>query len=135
MIELKTSRIGETFDRFAFTIEKGKVKELAAAIGDNHPSYETGEHMPPTIATVIDLWGGQVSYGQLLGLNLKKVLYGEQTYEYIKNIRVGDEITVTTAIVDVQSKKAMDIYKVKREYKNQYGELTMVGYTSIIERH
>ncbi|MFC5587764.1 MaoC family dehydratase N-terminal domain-containing protein [Sporosarcina soli] len=135
MIELKTSRIGETFAPFAFTIEKGKVKELAAAIGDNHPSYETGEHMPPTIATVIDLWGGQVSYGQLLGLNLKKVLYGEQTYEYIKNIRVGDEITVTTAIVDVQSKKAMDIYKVKREYKNQYGELTMVGYTSIIERH
>ncbi len=135
MVELKTGRVGETFHQFTFTVEKGKVKELAAAIGDNHPSYETGEQMPPTIATVIDLWGGQVSYGQMLGLNLKKVLYGEQTYEYIKKIRIGDEITVSTEIVDVQTKKAMNIYKVKREYKNQHGDLTILGYTTIIERH
>lgn len=134
MIETKATRIGETFEAFTFKVERGKVKELASAIGDTHPAYERGEQMPPTIATVIDLWGGPLSFGHLLGLNLKKVLHGGQTYEYINKIQVGDDITVTTEITDVQSKKGLDLYTVKREYTNQHGDITIIGHATIIER-
>ncbi|GGA19876.1 FAS1-like dehydratase domain-containing protein [Psychrobacillus lasiicapitis] len=127
--------IGTTFDEFIFKLELGKVKELMAAIGDDNPAYISGEILPPTIPTIIDLWGGKTPYGQLLELNLEKVLYGGQKYEYLKNIKVGDEITVTTEVADIQTKKGMDFYTVKREYKNQQKETAIIGYTTIIERH
>jgi len=135
MIEIQCKEIGTKYEDFTFKVEIGKVRELAIAIGDNNLNYFSGEKMPPTICTVIDLWGGQTSYGQLLGLNLEKVLHGGQKYEYFKSIKVNDEITVTTEIADIQTKKGMNFYTVKREYKNQEGEIAIIGYATIIERH
>lgn len=135
MLDAKENKIGKKFEEFTYRLEAGKVKELALAIGDDHPDYLTGKRLPPTIATVIDFWGGEIPYGQLLGLNLKKVLHGEQRYEYYKGFRIGEEITVSTEILDIQEKKGMDLYTVKREYRNQDDEIALIGYATIIERH
>ncbi|MCP2035386.1 hypothetical protein L1279_002397 [Planomicrobium sp. HSC-17F08] len=135
MLEAKENRVGKQFEDFTYRLEMGKVKEFALAIGDNNPKYLKGEKLPPTIATVIDLWGSGISYGQLLGLDLKKVLHGGQRYEYFRDIKVGEEITVATEIFDIQQKKGMDLYTVKREYRNQVNEIALIGYATIIERH
>lgn len=129
------NKVGRQFEKFKFRLELSKVRELALAIGDTKSDYLLGEKMPPTIATVVDLWGEGISYGQLLELNLEKVLYGGQKYEYYTDFEVGEEITVTTEIADVQKKKSMDLYTVKREYKNEKEETAVIGYTTIIERH
>ena len=135
MLEAKENKVGTQFEDFTYRLEQGKVKEFALAIGDSNPKYLKGEKLPPTIATVIDLWGGGTSYGQLLGLNLKKVLHGGQRYEYCIDLKIGEEITVATEISDIQKKKGMDLYTVKREYRNQNNEIALIGYATIIERH
>ncbi|MGK7379686.1 FAS1-like dehydratase domain-containing protein [Planococcus sp. 1R117A] len=135
MLEAKENKIGKKFDEFTYRLEAGKVKELALAIGDDNPDYLTGKKLLPTIATVIDFWGGGIPYGQLLGLNLKKVLHGEQRYEYYTGFQIGEEITVSTEILDIQKKKGMDLYTVKREYRNQNNEIALIGYATIIEKH
>ncbi len=51
-------KVGMEFGPFTFEIEKGKIKEFAMAIGDPNPLYQTGDALPPTFGTVIELWGG-----------------------------------------------------------------------------
>ncbi|RNF38930.1 FAS1-like dehydratase domain-containing protein [Planococcus salinus] len=134
MTKTKEVDVGTRFEDFTFRLEAGKIKELAQAIGDDNPDYLTGKKLPPTIATVIDFWGGGESYGKLLDLDLEKVLHGGQKYEYILPLYAGDDISVSTEVVDIQSKKGMDFYTVQRTYKNQKGEVAIKGYATIIER-
>ncbi|MEH7255122.1 MaoC family dehydratase N-terminal domain-containing protein [Neobacillus niacini] len=63
---------------FTFKVEKGKIRELAIAIGDHKEEYLNGEQILPTFPTVVEYWGGGASNAQLLGLSDKKVLFGEQ---------------------------------------------------------
>ncbi|WP_280209796.1 MaoC family dehydratase N-terminal domain-containing protein, partial [Brevibacillus sp. AY1] len=80
MIEQK---IGRKTASSTFTVELGKVKEFALALGDSHPDYQTGDAIPPTFATVIDFWSGDSSMASLLKLNMEKVLHGGQEFEYL----------------------------------------------------
>ena len=87
-------KIGITLETYTFKVESGKIREFALAIGDLKDEYLNGEKILPTFPTVIDFWGGGKSTSELLGLNKKKVLHGEQEYEYLKEIKPGDVITV-----------------------------------------
>ncbi len=106
-------------DSYTFKVEKGKIKELALAIGDLQEDYLNGERILPTFPTVIDFWGGGVSTSELLGLNVKKVLHGEQEYEYLGEIKPGDEITVSGLVENAYTKAAMNFVILKKEFVNQ----------------
>lgn len=122
-------------DSYTFKVEKGKIKEFALAIGDLQEDYLNGERMLPTFPTVIDFWGGGVSTSELLGLNVKKVLHGEQEYEYLGEIKPGDEITVSGIVENVYTKAAMNFVVLKKEFVNQNGELVLISRSTVIERH
>ena len=47
-------KVGMQLEAYTFRIEKGKIKELAQAIGDLKEEYLNGEAVPPTFPTVID---------------------------------------------------------------------------------
>jgi hypothetical protein len=51
-------KVGMQFELFTFEIERGKIKEFALAVGDSNPQLQTGEALPPTFATVMEMWGG-----------------------------------------------------------------------------
>ncbi|MCM3636882.1 MaoC family dehydratase N-terminal domain-containing protein [Sporosarcina luteola] len=123
------------FDAFTYTIEKGKIKEFAIALGYNSKSYLNGNAVPPTFPTVVEFWGGQISISKVLGLNLSKVLHGEQSYEYVGVIKVGDEITVHTEVEEVFTKAKMNLIVLKKKFMNQHGELVLISRSTIIERH
>ena len=127
--------VGMELEAFTFRVEPGKVKELALAIGDLKEEYLTGEKVMPTFPTVIDFWGNGVSTSAVLGLNMKKVLHGEQEYEYIKEIKPGELITVKGVIEDAYTKAAMNFIIVKKEFYNEEGELVLISRSTTIERH
>lgn len=138
VVELNTAleeKKGMKLEPYTFKVEKGKIKELALAIGDLKEEYLTGERILPTFPTVIDFWGGGASTSDLLGLNVKKVLHGEQEYEYIGEIKPGDEITVTGVVENVYTKSAMNFVILKKEFVNQNGELVLISRSTVIERH
>ncbi len=127
--------VGMELEAFTFRVEPGKIKELALAIGDLKEEYLTGEKVMPTFPTVIDFWGNGVSTSSVLGLNMKKVLHGEQEYEYIKEIKPGELITVKGVIEDAYTKAAMNFIIVKKEFYNEKGELVLISRSTTIERH
>jgi len=128
-------KIGMKLETYTFKVEAGKVKELALAIGDLREEYLNGEAVLPTFPTVIDFWGGGASTSDLLGLNVKKVLHGEQEYEYLGEIKPGDEITVTGVVEKVYTKAAMNFVILKKEFVNQNGETVLISRSTVIERH
>lgn len=128
-------KIGAKLESYTFKVEAGKVKELALAIGDLKEEYLIGEKLLPTFPTVIDFWGGGQSTGELLGLNVKKVLHGEQEYEYFGEMKVGDILTVKGVVENIYTKAAMNFVIIKKEYFNEQDELVLISRSTVIERH
>ncbi|MFD6440857.1 MaoC family dehydratase N-terminal domain-containing protein [Peribacillus sp. NPDC060186] len=143
--------IGLEFKPYSYGVEKGKIQELAAAIGDDNPIYYSleaarqkgyeGIPIPLTYLQVIDLFGG---YGfeekiRKLKLNPVKILHGEQAYEYLGEIYAGDELTVTSKVINSETKSGstggMDLVTIENRYRNQRGELVAIAKSTIVHRH
>ncbi|MEH6943313.1 MaoC family dehydratase N-terminal domain-containing protein [Bacillus sp. JJ722] len=143
--------IGVEYEPYSMAVEKGKIKELALALGDDNPIYfdleaakkEGYENipMPPTYLQVIDLWGGlgSVEKVEKLKLNLVRVLHGQQSYEYLGDIVAGDILYVTGKVVDAETKSgstgAMDFITSEYYYKNQRDELVAIARSTLVHRH
>jgi acyl dehydratase len=143
--------LGLELEPYSMAVEKGKIKELALAIGDNNPIYFSleaakeagfdGIPVPLTFLQIIDYHGG---YGfqkkmEALKLNPVKILHGEQEYEYLGNIYVGDELYVTGKIIRADTKMGssggMDFVTEETRYTNQKGELVAIAKITLIHRH
>ncbi|MDP4125750.1 MAG: MaoC family dehydratase N-terminal domain-containing protein [Bacillota bacterium] len=135
LINTLQEKIGITLENYMFKVESGKIRELALAIGDLKDEYLNGKKILPTFPTVIDFWDGGKSTMELLGLNKKKVLHGEQEYEYLIEIKPGDLITVQSVLENAFTKASMDFFVVKREYFNEKGEKVLISRSTVIERH
>ncbi len=91
------SHIGQSFPPYTIEVERGKVRELALAIGDENPIYQSRQAaqaagyadvpLYPTSPTIFAFWG--VDYPQLLehwtslGIDAKRVLHGAEAFEYL----------------------------------------------------
>lgn len=129
------SKVGLQIEPYTFKVEQGKVNELAIAIGDVKEAYLNGEAVPPTFPTVIDFWGGGSSSSNFLNLNMKKVLHGEQEYEYLGEIKPGDDISVSGEVEKAYTKAKMNFFVVRKDFVNQHGETVLISRSTIIERH
>src|SRR5437660_7310806 len=106
------SKVGQSFSPFTFEVERGKIRELALAIGDDNPIYQSKEaaqaagypDVPiyPTSPTTFAFWGNRQMVSQLssLGINLMRVLHGEEEYEYLVPIYPADTLTGVMKLVD-----------------------------------
>ena len=86
-VALATAIIGKEYPPFAFTVERGKIKEFARAIGDLSPFY-------------LDDEAGRAS----LGVDIGRVLHGEQEFEQVRPITPGETLLCRTRVVDVYEK-------------------------------
>ena len=125
---------GLKLETYMYEVEKGKIREFAISIGDEREEYLNGTKIPPTFPTVIDFWGGGSSTAALLNLDTKRVLHGEQSYEYKGSIRPGDRITVSTIVEDIYEKASMNFVVLKKEYHNQHHDLVLISRSTVIER-
>ena len=153
------SKKGMEFPEFSFEVEKGKIVEFAMAISQKESKDQVeqiyvdekaardagfdGITIPPTFQTCFALWGGGglMPMIQALGINLARLLHGEEEYEYYAPIHVGDTITCKTKVVDVFDKekknqpgKFMEFTVLETEMKNQKGDLVIKSRSTLIER-
>ena len=136
------SKVGQSFPPFTIEVERGKIRELALAIGDDNPMYQSREEaqaagypdvpLYPTSATTFAWWGHRTMVGQLasLGINLMRVLHGEEEYEYLAPIYPGDTLTGVMTLVDAKSRQgqggsSLDILTIEIDYTNQHGTLVL----------
>ncbi|MDX8360082.1 MaoC family dehydratase N-terminal domain-containing protein [Cytobacillus sp. IB215316] len=147
MLKDISTKVGMKFEPYTFSVEQGKVKEFVLAIGDNNPIYYSTEEarkqgyvkipVPPTFSTVIDMWGGADfdSLVNALDLDALKVLHGEQSYEYVGMIFVGDVVTAVSQVVHANTKRNMNFITIETTYSNTDKETVLIGKSVIIERH
>jgi hypothetical protein len=138
LVKRPQDKVGFEFDSFhRFRIEPGKIKEFALAIGDPNPAYQTGEVIPPTFATAIEMWGGPDFFTIVdkLDLNLPKVLHGEQEYEYVGKIHAGDELSGSTKVISGWTKADMYFYRLETTFINSNTEQpVLIARSTVIER-
>jgi acyl dehydratase len=133
------SKIGQSFPPFTIEVERGKIRELALAIGDDNPIYQSREAaqaagypdvpLYPTSPTTFVFWGNTQLVGQLagLGINVMRILHSEEEYEYLAPISPGDTLTGVMTLVDGKSRQGqggshMDILTTEIRYTNQHGQ-------------
>ncbi len=146
MEKKRENKLGYEFTPYSFVIERGKIREFAHAIGDSNPIYHDVEEarkagypdlaVPPTFATVIDMWAGP-SFDDLiqtLELDGLKVLHGKQHYEYIKDFYPGDVISCRQKVVEVSTKRKMNFIVLETVYTNQYDEVVLKATSTLIEQ-
>jgi acyl dehydratase len=116
-------------------VEHGKISEFARAVKDDNPAFRDGERppAPPTFLMTIAHWIGDLGQTRRgITLDYRRLLHGEQEFEYVKPIHVGDVLTFRSRTKDVYEKAGKRGGKMlfvlsETEYKNQRGEV--VAYT------
>lgn len=140
------SLIGKTGKSFTMPIEWSKVREFARAIRDPNPVYFDpelakrecgGVPVPPTFLQAAAFWMGEDSM-PTANFDLRRILHGEQDFEFLKPVFVGDVLTGTSRITDVYEKEGgrggkMTFMVTEIEYKNQKGEVVAYARGTLVE--
>jgi acyl dehydratase len=129
------SLIGQWGPDGTMRVELGKVREFARAVKDDNPVFRDPDKSlaPPTFLMTIAHWIGDLGATRsAVKLDYRRLLHGEQEFEYLKPIRAGDVLTFRSRTKDVFEKAGKRGGKMlfvlsETEYKNQRGEV--VAYT------
>jgi acyl dehydratase len=106
---------GKELAPYAVTVERGKIKEFARAIGDLSPFYlddrvgqasEWGDIIaPPTFATTFrDESADTAAFLRELGTDVSRVLHGEQECEIVKPLQPGERYLCRPKVLDIYEK-------------------------------
>lgn len=117
-----------------FRIEVGKVKEFAKALSINSV-FAHNALAPPTFFTVIDYWNDRGFYQMLEEFEIpsNNVLHGEQSYEYMADIFIGDVISAKGTLVKTLRKNNKVFYFLETIYTNQKNITVAIGRATLIE--
>ena len=96
--------IGRVLSTGSATVTAEHVAGFAKALGDPNPEYAT--LAPPTypIAFMAQAMSGGMETFLELGLNFMTLVHGEQEFEYVRPVKVGETLTLTGRIADVYEK-------------------------------
>jgi len=96
--------IGRVLSTGSATVTAEHVAGFAKALGDPNPEYAT--LAPPTypIAFMAQAMSGGMETFLELGLNFMTLVHGEQEFEYVRPLRIGETLTLTGRIADVYEK-------------------------------
>ena len=121
---------GKTYDEVTFSVDEERVRAFSAAVG--HPAAG----VPPTFATVVEHAAGIPSIvgDAELGLDLRRVLHGQQEYEWHRPMRVGETLRVATTIESVRSKGGMELLTLRSDLSGEDGALVVVARSTLIVR-
>jgi acyl dehydratase len=133
MIDRK--HIGTSLPTATLEIEKGRLRFFAKTIGETDPVYvderaakEAGYRslpVPPTFIIAVELDANTLFPAlQNIGVNLSRILHGEQQFSYFDTICAGDTITVESRFADIFDKKngALEFVVKESTVTNQHGK-------------
>jgi len=135
MAEIDRSLLGVWGPETTMRVETGKIREFARAVKDQNPAWfaDDGAFAPPTFLMTLAHWIRDLGETRsAVKLDYRRLLHGEQEFEYVKPIRAGDVLTFRSRTKDVFEKQGrrggtMTFVIGETEYRNQHGEV--VAYT------
>jgi len=137
---INRSSIGVWGEPTTMRIEYGKVREFARAIKDPNTAYSgDGALAPPTFLMTIAHWlEGGMGGSRSLKLDYRRLLHGEQEFEYLRPIRPGDVLTArgrTKEVFEKEGKRGGKMLFVitETEFTNQRGEVAAYSRSTLIQ--
>jgi acyl dehydratase len=113
-IQVNKSVIGKEYPPYTVTVERGRIKDFARAIGDANPFHlddrvgaasEWGDVIaPPTFLTTFRDENDTGTMLKDLGVDIGRVLHGEQEFEIHRPIRPGETFLCRSRVLDIYEK-------------------------------
>ena len=142
------SLIGQKSTPKTITVEQGQMQFFAKATGAKDRVYWDVEAAkaaghpalpaPPTFLFCLDSLAPSQDRGvlQQLGVDMGRILHGEQRFKYGKPVYAGDEITFQNQITDMYEKKggALQFVVSQTTATNQHGEHVGTMINSLVIR-
>jgi len=142
------SHIGKTFPLHSVVVEAGRLRFFAQAIGETSAVYvdEVAAQaagyrslpVPPTFLFGLEMERPDpLAWLPEVGLNLARILHGEQNFVYHQPACAGDVLTFETCISDIYDKKngALEFVVKKSRVSNQHGEHVADLKTVLVQRN
>jgi acyl dehydratase len=105
-----------------FKVNQEKINAFSDAIGDNNDYVKQG-FASPTYLISIQMGAMEVAlFDPELGLDYSKVVHGEQSFEYKKPVKAGDELSFISTIEDIKSKVGNDFITIRSDVKDAAGD-------------
>jgi acyl dehydratase len=141
MAEIDRALIGRWGPDATMRVELGKIREFARAVKDPNPAYldETEALAPPTFLMTLAHWIRDLGETRsAVKLDYRRLLHGEQEFEYLRPIRAGDVLTFRSRTKDVFEKQGkrggtMTFVIGETEFRNQHGEVVAYMRNTAIE--
>ncbi|QGZ55147.1 MaoC family dehydratase N-terminal domain-containing protein [Paraburkholderia acidiphila] len=139
--------IGKTLPAFRAVAEAGRLRFFAKAIGETNPVYfdesaarDAGHPalpLPPTFLFSLEFEQPDGSWRDEIGIELPRILHGEQSFTYHRLAYAGDVLLFESRIADIYDKKAGALEFVVRETRvtNQRGEHVADLRSVIVQRN
>lgn len=149
--------VGRRWGPYRYAVGLEKLREYASAISGGVPSYAvTGlpEDLAPvlhdeerarqsrhgsviafpTFAVVFAVVPAQAALlDPTLGVDVFRVLHGEQEFEFLEVLRPGDVVETTGTLVEVGQRGQHEVLTIRTESVNQHGRLAVRGlFTAVV---
>ena len=122
--------VGKVYPPVELIADAERVLAFARAVG--HP----GDDVPPTFVTAPEVAAGlaNVLGDPDLGIDLARVLHGEQEYEWHRQLAVGETLTAEATIQEIRGRAALEFLTLRTELRDAASELVCVGRSTLIVR-
>ncbi|MET8586774.1 MaoC family dehydratase N-terminal domain-containing protein [Streptomyces collinus] len=143
---LDQSFVGRTYPPTEpYEVGREKIREFAEAVGESNPAYTDPDAAkayghsdviaPPTFVFSITFRAaGQVIEDPQLGLDYSRVVHGDQKFAYVRPVRAGDRLSVTSTIEGIKSLAGNDVLDIRGEVHDEAGELVVTAWTKLVAR-
>lgn len=129
------SAVGRCFTPVTARVEPGRLRYFLNTLDEGNPVYRnadaaraagfTGMPVPPTYLFCLEMMDVDDPFEMFtaLGIDLARVLHGEQSFVYHAPVLVGDTLTFRPSVTSVMEKKggAMTLIGIRCEVTNQDG--------------
>jgi acyl dehydratase len=156
-VPIDRKHLGRRYGPFTFAVGLQHVRDFVAAVGGGVPGHVFsappdrvhpwtwdeeaarrspvgGLVAPPTFATAfaIEPFAKACSDPEL-GVNVLRLVHGEQEFEFLEPVRPGDVLETTGDITRLQERGNLDFLEVTTTTRNQHGRVVVKGvWTAII---
>jgi acyl dehydratase len=120
------SLVGRAFPASApLTVTAERVSDFAAAVG--HP----GDTVPPTFPIVL-AFDAMQAFLDAEGIDLHRIVHGEQRFAYERPLAVGDELTATLTVTGLRQIGGADIIATASEIAAADGTVVCTGKATLV---
>jgi acyl dehydratase len=146
-VPLDPSYVGHTYPTSeVYEVGRAKIREFAESIGDDHPVYrdpaaaKAAGHpdviAPPTFPIILfsHYSMADIVNDPELGVDYGRLVHGDMGFTYARPVCVGDRLTVTTEIAQIDTRMGNDFLNLRALIDTEDGERVVTATAQLVIR-